>query len=315
MTSHYKDVAEAELDKLEQYKLVYEATNPFPEKEDVSFWKELGFEAGALIASALGSITLSAIRTSTIFMLTEALLIAAFDKEQIIPQQITSGFPLISMISSLVAFEGMLSAHGFIQGKNSHSIEVSPVAMWFCFGVTITAGLSASFGLLGLNTENVVFLIVSWALAVLTAVGAPVVAYYGAKNLGVILNKWADIRERTEKAFADAVRSWNSSFLSSFSGKRSQKMFNERSQRTNGGNEQRERSSMPTQRTNATNERRDQIIEILDYHFSGNGNEIIGVSDVAKILATEEGDPNDYERYKGYVSKVRKEWLEENNLV
>lgn len=225
MTEYYSNVAQDELSKLENYKLIYESTHPFPEKSDVYFWKELGIEAGALIASAVGSIILSAIRTSTIFMLTEALLIAAFDKEEIIPKSITAVFPLISMIVSLVAFEGLLSAHGFIRGKESRSIEVSKIALWLCFGVTISAGLSASFGLLGLGTDNGIFQLVSWVLAVLTAIGAPVVAYYGSLNLGVILNKWSQLKYEVNESFEDAVQSWNKAFQSSFSGKRSQRLF------------------------------------------------------------------------------------------
>lgn len=225
MTEHYQSVAQDELSKIEQYRLIYEATHPYPEKKSVSFLKELGLESGMLILSAVGSIILSAIRTSTIFMLTEALLIAMFDKENLIPDAVTQAFPITSMIVSLVAFEGYLSAHGFINGKKSKSIEVSAVAMWLCFGVTIMAGMSASFGLLGVNTENMIFQFISWILAVLTAIGAPVVAYYGSLNLGVILNQWDKINYDIDTEFENDIDSWNSSFFSSFSSKRSQKLF------------------------------------------------------------------------------------------
>ena len=318
MTEHYKEVTQEELEKIEQYRLLYEITNPYPEKEKTSFWKELGLEASALIASAVGSITLSAIRTSTIFMLTEALLIAAFDKENIIPDSITSGFPLASMVVSLVAFEGFISAHGFIKGKESERISISDIALWLCFGVTIVAGLSASFGLLGLEADNIIFQGVVWILAVLTAVGAPVVAYFGSFNLGVITNKWLRIKNDAEERFLEAVRSWNSSFQSSFSGKRSQKLYGERTvKRTNVANERQETFTNRSQRTFAGNEQKERIIEILDSSFSGNGRELLGTSDVAKILAADRNGGDDitgYENLKGYVHKVRKEWMLENGL-
>lgn len=311
MTEHYEDVAQNELSKLEQYRTIYEATHPFPEEYEPKFWKELGIEAGALIASALGSIILSAIRTSTIFMLTEALLISAFDQEGIIPKSITSGFPLISMIVSLVAFEGMLSAHGFIRGKRgkrgkrSKNVQVSPIALWLCFGVTISAGLSASFGLLGLETSSYVFQGISWILAVLTAIGAPVVAYYGSLNLGVILNQWNELKWSAQDAYDDAVRSWNSSFQSSFSGKRSQRLFAENDERT---------KNVTQAFAETTNdERREQILDILENTTNG---KVLGTSEIAKILAGQiNGNPDDitgYENYKGYVHKIRKEFMMEN---
>lgn len=305
MTEHYEEVAQDELSKLENYKLIYKATHPYPEKEDIYFWKELGLEAGALIASAVGSIILSAIRTSTIFMLTEALLIATFDHEELIPRTVTVSFPVISMIVSLVAFEGMLSAHGFMVGKDSKNIHVSSVALWLCFGVTIAAGLSASFGLLGLETTNPIFQIISWVLAVLTAIGAPVVAYYGSLNLGVILNKWADLKIEAENLYNDKIDSWNSSFQSSFSGKRSQKLFS-----VNDGRTESENSSFVE---TSNDERKDQILDILENTTNG---KVLGTSEIAKILASQiNGNPNDitgYENYKGYVHKIRKEYMAEN---
>ncbi len=321
MSEHYQEITQDELERLEQYRRLYEVTNPYPKEHKPKFWKELGFEAGALIASAVSSIALSAIRTSTIFMLTEALLIAAFDKNEIIPAALTSTFPVASMIASLLAFEGMLSAHGFIKGKSSKNVDVAPTALYLCFGVTIAAGLSASFGLLGLGTENIIFQLVSWVLAVLTAIGAPVVAYYGSLNLGVILNKWSELKNATKEAFLEDVRSWNNSFLSSFSGRRSQKLYGKRTgQGTNSiKNVQETTHKERSQRTNTGNETGERIREILNAHFSGNGHEIIGTSEIAKILAGEKNGDMDniagYENFKGYVHKVRKEWLEENNLA
>ena len=309
MAENYENIAQDELSKLEQYKLIYTATHPFPEEDKPLFWKELGLEAGALIASALGSIALSAIRTSTIFMLTEALLIATFDRENLIPQSITSGFPLASMIVSLVAFEGYLSAHGFMQGKASQKLKVSPVAMWLCFGVTIMAGLSASFGLLGISTENMSFQVISWVLAVLTAIGGPVVAYYGSLNLGVILNQWNKLKYKVREDFEKSVDLWNSSFLSSFSGKRSQRLFATNDERTKSD----ERSFVGTSNDIQDNERKDQIIEILKNTTNGT---VLGTSEISKILASQiNRNPENisgYETYKGYVHKIRKEWMQEN---
>jgi len=310
----YSEIAQNELEKLEQYKMVYAVTHPYPDKERISFWKELGLEAGALIASALGSIILSAIRTSTIFMLTEALLIAAFDRDNIIPKTITSSFPVMSMIVSLVAFEGMLSAHGFIRGKASAGVEISPIAMWLCFGVTITAGLSASFGLLGLNSENTMFILVSWILAILTAIGAPVVAYYGSMNLGVILNKWAKIKSKSEQKYEADVRSWNTSYLGSFRSKSSRQLFGQRTEQERTTERE---TIQPVRSELRANERKEQIWKILDSHFSGNGRNILGTSEIAKILAMQANGSEDitgYENYKGYVHSVRKEWMEYNGL-
>lgn len=83
------------------------------------------------------------------------------------------------------------------------------------------------------------------------------------------------------------------------------------------------------QRTKSTNERSERtsngelrtfVIQLLDEHERTNRS-VAGVSDIARTVArtvnehngvmNEDGSPNDtgYERYKGYVSEVRKQWL------
>lgn len=85
---------------------------------------------------------------------------------------------------------------------------------------------------------------------------------------------------------------------------------NERSERTNDRSSRR-RTNERTQRTPRTNELRTVIYELLDERLSLT-NEIAGVSEIAKAIAkkkngneSEEG----YERFKGYVSQVRSEWI------
>ena len=88
--------------------------------------------------------------------------------------------------------------------------------------------------------------------------------------------------------------------------------------RTNAANE---RSSARTnersvrrrtnERTN-TDELRTVIYQLLDEYYQANG-QVAGVSDLARTVArskNQDGSEVGFERYKGYISEVRKNWME-----
>ena len=88
--------------------------------------------------------------------------------------------------------------------------------------------------------------------------------------------------------------------------------------RTNGANERsskqtgkRTNERRRTERTNGerTNERT-VIYQLLDEYYRTNG-EVAGVSELARIVAKmKDGTEDKYERLKGYISEVRKDWIE-----
>ena len=95
------------------------------------------------------------------------------------------------------------------------------------------------------------------------------------------------------------------------------KTANERSlkrtvKRTNERTVKRTNERTPTnERTNGerTNERT-VIYQLLDEYYRTNG-EIAGVSELARIVAKmKDGTEEKYERLKGYISEVRKDWIE-----
>ena len=62
----------------EWYSAIYENTHPKPQKKEISFLGELGMDAMTLVIAVVGAVIASAVRTTTIFMLSELLLLEEF---------------------------------------------------------------------------------------------------------------------------------------------------------------------------------------------------------------------------------------------
>ena len=243
---------------------------------------------------------------------------------------------MAAMISSLVAFEGLLFAHGYSKGKRSGRTEANVLAVAFSFSITIVAGFVASFGLLSIEQTNGFYVFVMWLLAVLTAIGAPVVVYFGSMNLGALSNYWKELLETNESSFIVDEKQWYANMLSSMNKKGGRELLS--GLEFDNANEQvevhKERTSpTPKKRTpkvhtpkkvrraSANNEQRTRITELFAEIYKSE-RRVAGVTEVARIISSEELGERANEqtveelqkRKKGYVSTVRKEWMNTNNI-
>ena len=179
-------IAKDEMERLREYGKIYILTHPFPEEPGhVSFWKTLGFEAVSFYLAAIGGVVLAAVRTGGMFMATEEMIIKGLG--------VTTNFfyqalPVITMIASLFAFELYLFAMGLRKGRESGKLNTSWWGTGAAFGVSILAGAISSLPLVGVGITNGIGLYFSWLLVIGMAVGATVLAYLGAENIGVLHN-------------------------------------------------------------------------------------------------------------------------------
>jgi hypothetical protein len=195
--------AQAELTRLDNYEKIYKKTHPFPIRKTLSFIQVLGIEAFVAGLSSIGALVLAAIRTGTIFLQAEKTLLVTFGTTGILLQVL----PLVSMIAALFAVEGYLFAQGLKKGR-SKTAKHAVWGMIFAMGISIVAGVASSSGLIQ-NFTGIAKTILDVALAVMTGIGATVLAYYGGENLGTIFVRWDHMQSESDEQYNANVLTWN----------------------------------------------------------------------------------------------------------
>lgn len=179
-------LAQDEIARLESYEKIYALTHPFPKKpEKISFWQMMALEAGAFYIAAIGGVVLAAIRTGGLFMATEQLILSKLVTTSNFLVQV---LPIMTLISSLFAFEGYLFAVGLRKGRESGRLNTSVWGTGAAFVVSILAGWVSSLPIVDINTSAGVGLGLYWLLAFAMGAGATILAYLGAENVGVLHN-------------------------------------------------------------------------------------------------------------------------------
>lgn len=196
-----QELADSEVERLRAYKRIYAETHPMPVKRDVDFKKTMGLEATATLLSSIGGVVLAAVRTATIFYVSELSLLTTYNISLgFLFQTLLVILPLLAMISALFAVEGFLFARGLADGKMQKEARGSRWGMFFALGISVIAGIVASLPLVkSLVATSIISIGFQWLLVIMTGVGATVLAYYGAKNLGAI-----DIRRELLQAELDS---------------------------------------------------------------------------------------------------------------
>ena len=89
--------------------------------------------------------------------------------------------------------------------------------MIFAIGISVIAGVVASLPLVKAmsvtSTANIIF---QWALVVMTGIGATVLAYYGAENLGSIFVKWDLMQSDADEEYRAKLSAWDENILRSY---------------------------------------------------------------------------------------------------
>jgi hypothetical protein len=202
----YKETLREDAEAIQTYiEELYSVRVPPPLKptnSDLSFWKLAGIEATLFSISALGAAILSSVRTGGLFYILEEKLLTKFQ----LSGMVANSLSLIALITSLLAFEGFLIAHGFSKGKENNAVKISRIGLMAAFAVIMFAGVFSGFGIITLpgNWEQIFDI----GLALVTAVSAGLVTYYGGENIGYSVNKVSNDRQCIMDKYQESYNTW-----------------------------------------------------------------------------------------------------------
>jgi hypothetical protein len=204
--NQYKETLREDAEAIQTYiEELYSVRVPPPLKpssSDLSFWKLAGIEATLFSISALGAAILSSVRTGGLFYILEEKLLTKFQLSGIVANSLS----LIALITSLLAFEGFLIAHGFSKGKSNNAVKISRIGLMAAFAVIMFAGVFSGFGIITLpgNWEQIFDI----GLALVTAVSAGLVTYFGGENIGYSVNKVSNDRQCIMDKYQESYNAW-----------------------------------------------------------------------------------------------------------
>lgn len=293
----FEGVADEEIRAFRAFSKTYEVQHPAPQR-DLS---NLTWEFWAAMVTSTAAMTLAAFRTASAFLS-------------------ASHGNYAEAISAVLAIEGSVVLFAIQRAKRVNKTDdtSSQWGLWTAFGISMLAGLFQSMNLL--STDNLFTTGLSWLLVLFMGVGATVIAWLGGDILGVHIVRLENFRTADDVRYENAMRSWRGQQIRAFRSSGEQTAMNERKSVRYGTNRSRpneqgsNRSPERSQRTNG--EQRETVLTLLNTYYANTG-QIPGVSDVARKLAEmrngpdAEGKPDDsgFERFKGYVSDVRTEWM------
>lgn len=187
--------AQEELQRIREYKEIYEETNPLPEEPvyevfdeaDYSYKSIMGASAVGFRLASWGSIGYSAIRTAGVFAQIVAVELTNNNWNSLVVSSLT----FVSAFCILGAVEGFLYAYGQEKGRESGKLSVS---LWGALAALLMSGFAGLLPSLDLLPESPaatnVINFVRWVLAFVSGLGVIPLVIYGAENLGVLDTKW-----------------------------------------------------------------------------------------------------------------------------
>lgn len=196
-----QQLASDEAKRIDGYKEIYTRTHEFPDRNSPKFFAKLGLDAVVTGLTSVGALILAAVRTATIFYASELLLLRQFNVEGTI-------LASVAMVSALLAVEGYLFAIGLRLGKTRKDVSNLRLGLFFAFGISILAGITASFPLASGTWLPIIEDIFSWALVAATGIGATFLAFFGAENFGAIWVRWDQIQKEVDEEFEENKALW-----------------------------------------------------------------------------------------------------------
>lgn len=209
-------IGQEEVQRLEEAKEIYSIRlRPKPVFTKPTFWEENWLETLSLMLSAAGTIIISAMRVGVILFIAELSLTELYASVSDVNQwlgTILSIAPTIALFAGFFGFEAYLFSSGLRKGKESGRVEVSVWGIVVSYAVTISSGLLSSLALVG--DENWFYQIMLWLVVASTGAGAPILAYFGAFNIGVVRNSYGAKVEESYEKHLEEVEKWEKSFSS-----------------------------------------------------------------------------------------------------
>ena len=309
-------------ERYQAHRREYETLHPPPVMRRLSFAEEVGLDAALAVVTVIAAVILSAIRTATIFALTEALLLRSYSAFGAL-----DGFlPAIAAVSALVALEGVLAVAGYVRARNSERQDIPPVVVWLALVTVIVAGLRASLALLDLPSDNAVVVGVNLVLVIMTAFAPPLIVHFGGHIVGAVHVRWRAVVRAERERYNGELDEWERSLSASFVRKEriaNLRAANERrtnepelaNRRTTGEQPANERTNeheryerspefVRTRRTNAFGSgERSKLVRSIVRSFVEEQRRVPSNSEVCAILAENDGG-RPPENFKGFVFDV-----------
>lgn len=305
-------MSKAEISAFKDFQQVYQLQHPVPQKGNPS----LGWEFWTAMATSCAAVILAAFRTGQAFYLSA----------------VAKGDPIFSSLeafSAVFAIEGSIVLFALQRARKLNKLDdtSSEIGLWVAFGISGLAGLFQSVNLVP-NPDPLISGLLSISLVISMGLGATVIAGLGGDILGVNLVRLEKNRKDANEQFIKSVHGYRANMLKVWANSDERIAVHERKMNRYGVNERRtneqnERSdnvrSPERSRTNGAN--KSEVYALLDTVLSETG-QIAGVSQLARKMAEkrnprrEDGSPDDsgFERYKGSVSEIRKQWMIDKNI-
>lgn len=216
------DIVETNLEIIEQDIIaqqayidkVYSRRVPPPKKGDTSFWGIVGIDASLFTLTAIAGAVLSSIRTGGLFYILEQELL----KEYQVASGMSGLLSTASLVTSLVAFEGFLLGVGFTTGRRNNKVKISKFGVILAFVVVLSAGVFSGLGIVDVTEQ--VKNIINIVLAIVTAVGATFITYFGGENIGYSFAIFENRKKEIETEFQEEYNNWNEGAIKSYQSSR-----------------------------------------------------------------------------------------------
>lgn len=293
-------LSQIEAEAYQYFRLTYETIHlaPQPVKAimDWEFWTSL--------STSISGVALAAFRTGQAFYLA-----ASYAGNKV--------FSWAEAIVAVIAIEGSLVLFA-LQDARSKRKSMDRNARVFGLAITLVisavAGLYQSSGILMDGGQFVTVL--NWMLVLLMGIGATAIAFLGGDILGVQIVRYEEAQKELTVRFQQEQDAYEQGLLlaweqsKEFAAVNSRKRTNYRNDQTNDQRTPvRSRPQRTNERTPANEQSRIEIFGLMDMMFIETGGTVPGQANVCRRLAlARDGSEAGFERYKGYVNKVWKEW-------
>lgn len=206
-----------EASAIEAWKGVYVASHPMPEQKKINLFQEFGLEFIFALVTTISSLLLAAMRTGFQFFMaafvTANRYLTASVFQQTLPDGAIFAFSLVEMLAAVAGIDGILVVFGLARGRR-RGIQTVPIAgVVIALVISIAAGLGQSLGII---TTNLQWL--DGIIAIVTGVGASLVAYYSAEALGALWNRIDSAQENYHLKYDREVQEWYTKMGEEFRG-------------------------------------------------------------------------------------------------
>lgn len=298
-------LARVEVQAFSEFRGTYEFMHTYPVKgQAVMDW-----EFQTSLATSISGVALAAFRTGQAFYLAS----------------VAHGNALFSIIEATVAvlaIEGSLVLFALQDARAKRKAmdrNARVVGLAITLVISALAGLYQSSGILAAGDQANQFVSgLNWMLVILMGLGATAIAFLGGDILGVQIVRYENMKQEMKELFEKAQADYESQLLSAWMNSKEYQALQSR-KRTNYRNERIDERTPRVRSLQRTNERtprggtneqsRNEIFSLMDKYFIESGGQVPGQSAVCRMLAFQrDGTEQGFERFKGYVNKVYREW-------